>query len=339
MFAIAQGVGDDVLLDHGDLGEVNLHPHVSPGDHHAVHHGQDLVHVVHALLVFQFGDDAHVGVVFIQHPSDLHGILGGAAEGGGDKVKPLLDAEADIRPVLGAHIGHGQVDAGDVDPLAVLDRAAVLHPADYVGLRLLHHFHADQAVIQHDLAAQAHILGQVFIGDAANLPGAGDLPGGEGKVLAGLQVHLSLFKGLQADLWSLGVQQGGHRDVQFFAQVFEHLQPALVVLVGAMGEVEAGHIHAAFHHGLQDFRGVRGRTQGADNFGLSHRAAPPFGCHFLWHSSYLPIVHQMHGKRQLPFTPAAGGAVPFAALPPPAAGPARWPQCTAPAGSTPRGGW
>ena len=52
------GAGDTILLDDGDLGKVDLHAHVTAGDHHAVGYGKDLIDVVHALLVLQLGDDA-----------------------------------------------------------------------------------------------------------------------------------------------------------------------------------------------------------------------------------------------------------------------------------------
>ena len=52
------------------------------------------------------------------------------------------------------------MDAGDIDPLPVLYQAAVFHQAEDIGLGALHHLHADQAVVQHDLAAHVDILGR-----------------------------------------------------------------------------------------------------------------------------------------------------------------------------------
>ena len=199
MLAVAQGVGDDVLLDDGDLGKVDLHAHVAAGNHHAVGHGQDLIDVVHALLVLQLGDDAHVGVVLIQQAANLHHVLGAAAEGRRHKVKALLDAKEQVLPVLGAHVGHGQMHAGDVHALPVLDGSAVLHQTGDVRLRPLQHLHADEAVVQHDLAAGVHILGQVLVAHGADVLRAGDLAGGEGELLPGLQHDLALGKGLQAN--------------------------------------------------------------------------------------------------------------------------------------------
>ena len=88
---------------------------------------------------------------------------------------------------------------GDVHALPVLDGSAVLHQAGDVRLRPLQHLHADEAVVQHDLAAGVHILGQFLVAHGADVLRAGDLAGGEGELLPGLQHDLALGKGLQAN--------------------------------------------------------------------------------------------------------------------------------------------
>ena len=38
-------LGDDVLLNDGDLRKVDLHPHITPGHHNAVCHREDLCQI------------------------------------------------------------------------------------------------------------------------------------------------------------------------------------------------------------------------------------------------------------------------------------------------------
>ena len=260
MLAHGQGTLDQVLLDDRDLGKVDLHTHIAAGHHDAISHSQDLVHVVHALLVLQLGDDSDVGLVLVQQTADLQHILGVAAEGSGDKVKVLLDAEENICPVLGAHIRHGQVDAGDVDPLLILDGAAVFHAADDISVADLQGGHTDETVVQHDGGAGLHILRQVPIADRADLLGALHFTGGQGEGLAGLQDLLAIDKASQTDLRALGVQQSAHRDAQFGTSGLQVFQPDLMLGVASVREVKAGHVHAVFDQCLQNSRIVGSRA-------------------------------------------------------------------------------
>ena len=117
---------DQFLLQHGHVLQGDLHAHVAPGHHDAVHHPEDLVDVLHALHVLNLGDDVHgVAVVLFQNVADLQDVLGGAGKGGGDVVEAVFDAEDDVGAVLLADKGHGQLGAGHVDALVVGDPAAV----------------------------------------------------------------------------------------------------------------------------------------------------------------------------------------------------------------------
>ena len=55
----AQTLTDDLLLEHGHLGSGDLYAQVAAGHHDTVGDLQDLVDVVHALLVLDLGDDRH----------------------------------------------------------------------------------------------------------------------------------------------------------------------------------------------------------------------------------------------------------------------------------------
>ena len=159
--AEGEGAVDDALLDAGQLSEVDLDAQVAAGDHDGVGSGQDAVDVIDALAVLDLGDDADLGVVLVQQVADVVDVLCGAHEGSSDEVEALLDTEDDVIPVALAQVGHGQVDAGDIDALLGLDLAAVEHFADDVGVRDALDGQLDEAVVQHDGAALVDVLGQV----------------------------------------------------------------------------------------------------------------------------------------------------------------------------------
>ena len=125
---LARQVGflNQLLLQHRHVLQGDFHAHVAPGHHDAVHHPQDFVDVLHALHVLNLGDDVHgVALVLLQDVADFQDVLGGAGEGGGDVVKAVLNAEDDVRAVLLADKGHGELGARHVDALVVGDAAAV----------------------------------------------------------------------------------------------------------------------------------------------------------------------------------------------------------------------
>lgn len=157
-----------------------------------------------------------------------------------------------------------------VDALAVLDAAAVFHPAHHVGAIYPQHRQADKAVIQQNGSAGHHVPGQVPIGNRAAVHAALAVVGGKGELLALREHCCAAFKGAQTDLRSLGVQQCGHRQVHLLPQSLEGVQPFFVLFVAAVGEVEPGHIHARKKHIPQDLRGIGGGPQSADDFCFTH---------------------------------------------------------------------
>lgn len=108
---------DDLLLSDEDLFRRDLDAHVAAGHHDAVRLGDDLLHVVDALLVLQLGDDQDVLASLSQHLPDLADAGGVADEGGEDHVDALLHAELQVGLVL---LGDGRevgVGAGQVAAL------------------------------------------------------------------------------------------------------------------------------------------------------------------------------------------------------------------------------
>ena len=274
--AEGEGAVDDVLLDAGQLGEVDLNAQVTTGHHDGIGCGEDAVDVVHTLTVLDFGNDADVGIVLIQQVADVVHILCGAHKGSSDEVKAVLHTKDDVLAVLLAQVGHGQMHAGHIDTLFGLDLAAVQHGADDVGVGDLLNVQHDQAVVQHDGAAGLHVLGQILVSDGADLLGALHLAGGQGKGLAGFQHLHTVLELLQADLGALGVQQGGNGLAQLLTQRLQLCQTATVLLVGTVGEVETGHVHAVCNQVAQDIALIGRRAQGADDLRFSHKIPPTF---------------------------------------------------------------
>ena len=151
-----------------------------------------------------------------------------------------------------------------------------MHPADDIRALDLLYGHGDQAVVQQDGAALLHIPIQLLIRDAAARLIAGLIGDPQGEELPFFQLDFAAGKGLQADLRPLGIQQGSHRQAQFLPYCVEAVEPLLLLFVGAVGKIEACHIHAGLHHLAEHRRVVAGRAQGAHDLGLSHSHIPSF---------------------------------------------------------------
>ena len=267
----------------GNLGGGNLHAQVAPGHHDPVGGVQDFVQVVDALLVLDFGNDFHiVPAAVMEHlPDGLH-VGGPADEGGGDEVKVVLHAEADVRHVLFRQGGELDMGPGDVDGLVGGEGSAVFHLADDVGPLDFPDPHGDQAVVNQDFLAGRYLLVELGVGDGDPLGGAGHVVHGEDEILPGSEVHGFALETLNADFRSLGVQDGGHGAPHPVPDGLQAVQPLQVFRVAAVGKVEPGAVHAPFDEGHDQFLTVHSGAQGADNFCFSQHMKfllriPPMG--------------------------------------------------------------
>ena len=68
------------------------------------------------------------------------------------------------------------------------------------------------------------------------------------------------------------VLQQGKRRVQLAGDGAEVSDDFGVLLMGAMGEIEARDVHSRFHEEAQVLRAARGRPDSADNFGSAHQS-------------------------------------------------------------------
>ena len=268
-------------MQHGHVLQGDLHAHVAPGHHDAVHHTEDLVNVVHALHVLDFGNDVDgVAVILLQNAPDGQDVLGAAGEGGGNVIEAVLNAENDVGPVLFADKGHGKLGARHVDALVVGNLAPVDHRTYDVGIGhfLGPQFH--QSVVDEHPGAGFQVFGQVLIGDGNHFFVPFHLPGGEGERVAGPQLDRPVLEGLHPDLRAFGVQDRGDGQAQFFQQAGDSFQLLGGILMGTVGKVETGCIHAPQHQPAQDAFVLGGGAQRADDLGFSQHSIHPFGIWF-----------------------------------------------------------
>ena len=119
------------------------------------------------------------------------------------------------------------------------------------------------------MVAGFDVLDQIFVCDGNLLLVPLDLTGGEGKALVFFQFHRTLGKGTDTDFRPFGVQHGRDGQMQLPAKAFDCFQPFSLLLMGTMGKIETGYVHARFHQFSQDVFVICRRTKGTYNLGFS----------------------------------------------------------------------
>ncbi len=266
-------LGDDGLLHvRHELGR-DLDAEVAAGDHDAVRRLEDVIEVLDAERALDLGEDAHVlAAVLVAELADLAHGRAVADEGGRDVVDALLEAEEDVLAVALRDGGQADVHVGNVHALVLADLTGVVHHAVHVLAVDVLHLELDDAVVDQDLGAGLDLMGQVHVieGDVAR--GAEEVlrrgRGGDDDLVAGGDGDLLMtLEQARADLGALGVEQDAHRGVELARDAPDALDAPMVLVVRAMGEVEAGDVHPRLDHLAKRLVIIAGGTHRADDLG------------------------------------------------------------------------
>ncbi len=114
------------FLNNGNVLKGDFNAHVPAGNHNAIGNADNFVNIGNALGVFYFCNNAYIAAVsLIQNFTDVQYILGSAHKGSSNKIEPSPNTKKDVLLVPLADVGDGKVYIGDIDALAVRNRAAV----------------------------------------------------------------------------------------------------------------------------------------------------------------------------------------------------------------------
>ena len=170
--------------------------------------------------------------------------------------------------------------AGDIDALAVLDDAALVYAAnDAVGIDLLDH-NGNQTVVKQQLSADRGAalveedVDELRVGNRNSVEIALIALLVECEIRAFLQGRLSVGKGSDSDLWSLGVEKDSDVLSALGDRLTDRLENDRQVLVGAVRHIDSGNVHARVDHLEQHRLCIAGRAYRADNFCFSHSLSP-----------------------------------------------------------------
>ena len=84
-------------------------------------------------------------------------------------------------------------------------------------------------------------------------------------------MDLAVFEGADPVLGALGIQQDGNGQIQLLTDLFDEVNLLLLLLMGAVGKIQPGHIHTGQAHFFQSLLVLGGGANGADNLGFPHK--------------------------------------------------------------------
>ena len=269
-FAGLAAAADDGFLGEGDAFGGELDAEVAAGDHDAVGFFDDGVDVVEALFVFDFGDDAGAAAEGAEAFFDADDLFGEADEAGGDKVDVLGDAEGEVFAVSFGEDGKAGVDADEVDVFAAAEAAAVGGDAVDAAVADVFDGELDEAVGNENAVAGTELFGGLGPGEGnpagAAVAGvaAGGAVGGDGDGIAGGEEDVFAVGEAGADFGAFGVEEDGDGDAELGGDAADAVHGLGVPVVGAVGEVEAGDVHAGEDHGADGVVAVAGGADGTN---------------------------------------------------------------------------
>ena len=266
-----------MLLDGRQLGKGNFHSQVAAGNHDAFAGIADVINVVHAGLVFDLGNDVDVSAaVFRQEAFQVQQILFARHKGCRDKIHLVPDSEEQVRLVLFAEVDLPHHFPGEAHALAVGEDAAGQHVAADFGFGNLSDPEDDQPVVHQDPVTHLQVFRQTLIADGNNLLIPDHLARCKGKAVPVPECDFPVLESPDAILRTLGVQHDGNRQFEFLPDRLDHVDLFLVLLMGAVGKVQARNIEPLQAHFPEDLGVFTGRADRADDFCFPHVTDSPF---------------------------------------------------------------
>ena len=158
----------------------------------------------------------------------------------------------------------------NVDALVLAEQAAIHNVTFDVAADDGADAELDLAVGKQDARAGLHVLGKRLESGGECSLVAQDFARSNGDGAAGLQQDgLVIFERSGADLGTLEVLQDADGAMLFGRDLAQALDDGEVVGMGAVGEIEAGDVHAGAHEFAHGRLGIAGGANGADDLGAT----------------------------------------------------------------------
>ena len=263
----SSGAPDDMLLEDRDLLGRKLDAQIATRDHDSVGSLQNFFETVHGLGFFEFCDDKYVAAGTRNDLANGAKIGGGTNEGKGDGIHAVLQSEFKVFFVFVGERRNRECDPRQVNAFMLAEQAAVDDFAGDIAAVDGAYTQFDEAIGEQNAGTGLEFLGEIREGCGDQSGIAGKIAGRDGERSAGLDGDgLMTLQASGADLGALQVLQDTQGAAFLECGTAKPDNVAGMVVVGAMREIQTGHVHAHLHQFTHGGFGMAGRTNRADNF-------------------------------------------------------------------------
>ncbi len=262
------GTADHVLLNDRDFFWGDFDAEIAAGDHDSVGGFEDLFQMIYSLGLFELGDNGDVAAVGGNDVLDHADVGCGPNEGESNGVHTMVDSEFQVFAVFFRERGDGERNAGKVDAFLLAQHAAIEDVTQHVFAADSANTEFDQAVAEQDAGARREFTGKIGECSSDTSGCAGDVLRSDGHDGAGLQKDRRVaFKQPGTDFRALQILENADSAALAIGGAAQASYVAGVVLVRAMGKVEARDVHPEAKQVAHGGFGVARRADGADDFG------------------------------------------------------------------------
>jgi len=182
----------------------------------------------------------------------------------------MLAAELEVAFILFRDIGHRKGGHWNVHAFLVFDVVVILgFDDDLLGfLVLLDDFHDEVAIIDKNRIAYFDIAIESFISAIKLFGGTRHRGFGDAHDLAFFDRHAAIFHIPSADFRTFGIESDGDKNPIFAFELTSNLELSQLTIISAMRKINAHDIHAGVIKLKNHLGGVRGRPDGANDFGF-----------------------------------------------------------------------
>ena len=264
------GKAENLFLDDRHPLGRKLDAEIAAGHHDGVGRRDDALEVVDRRRRFDLGDDrSRPAPCFadVAHETDVFGL---SHERQGHVVDAERETEREVRLVLFGQGRDAHASRRKVHARLIAHRSGLHDFAEHAPGLDATHAQRDAAVVDQDGVAGLDVFGEPLVQD-----GDGVLFGEDGlgvrldeRDLARPRKDVGAAReGAGADLGAAKVLQRGDRLFAVGGRLAQRVEPARVLFVAAVREVETRYVHSGADEALERFFRVAGRADGADNFG------------------------------------------------------------------------
>jgi hypothetical protein len=222
----------------------HLHAEVAAGHHDPVERGQHRGQLGDRLRLLQLGQHRNGPALLGQHRPDRPGVGRRPDERQRGQVHPEREREPQVLGVLAGQRRLAHRDPGQGQALVIGHRAAFGHLADHVGSADGDDHQPHVAVVDQQPVARRDVVGQPRVRRRHPPRGAGLVLGGDRDPVAGAPLDRAVGEPAEAHLRALQVGEQADRAAGPLGRRPHPLDRLLVFGVGAVAEVEPGHVHA-----------------------------------------------------------------------------------------------